>query len=112
VTIFHIAHASDWDAALAEGEYRTSTRGLGLDTVGFIHASSAAQVPGVAEAFYRDDPEALVVLEIAEDGLDVRWEDGGAGELFPHVYGPIPVGSVNATRSLWFEDDGGVVLDP
>jgi uncharacterized protein (DUF952 family) len=40
----------------------------------------------------------------------VRLEDGGGGELFPHVYGPIPVASVAAVHPAWFEDDGGFVI--
>jgi uncharacterized protein (DUF952 family) len=108
VTIFHIAHAADWDAALAAGEYRVSTRGLGLDEVGFIHASTAAQVAGVAGRFYRDDAEPLVVLVLDESLIDVpvRWEDGGTGELFPHLYGPIRPGFVTAIVPASFGADG------
>ena len=93
MTIFHIAHAIDWHDAEHTGEYRVSTRGRTLDEVGFIHASSEAQVVGVANAFYSDDPLTLIVLELDEArieaaGIQVLWEDV-AGELFPHVYGPI-----------------------
>lgn len=105
--IFHIAHVSDWEAALAVGEYRTSTRELGLDEVGFIHAASADQVVGVAHRFYRDDPEDLLLLELDEDGLDVRWEVGEQGELFPHLYNPISVADVVAVMPARFADDGG-----
>lgn len=31
----------------------------------------------------------------------------GEGELFPHVYGPIPAGSVTRVIPAWFEDDAG-----
>ncbi len=108
MTIFHIAHVADWDAALTTGEYRVSTRGLGLDEVGFIHASTAAQVAGVAERFYRDDPEPLVVLAL-DDALinvPVRWEDVGTGELFPHLYGPIRSSFVTAVVPASFAVDG------
>ncbi len=102
MVIFHIAHASEWEAARANGEYHTSTRGLSLEEVGFIHASSASQVAGVATSFFRDDPERLVVLEIDEQGLDVRWEDGGQGERFPHIYQALPPASVTAAVPCWF----------
>jgi uncharacterized protein (DUF952 family) len=104
MTILHIAHASDWVAAVESGEYRISTRDATLDEVGFIHASRGAQVKFVATFVYADDPEALVVLSIDETGLDVREEDGGAGELFPHVYGPIPVANVTAVSPARFDD--------
>jgi uncharacterized protein (DUF952 family) len=107
--IYHLARVEDWDAALAAGEYRTSTLGRTLEEVGFIHASSAEQLAATAERFYRDEPGALVVLEVEESGLDVRREDGGAGELFPHVYGPIPVASVVRVMPARFAEDGGFV---
>lgn len=107
MTIYHLARVADWDAAAASGEYRISTLDRTLDEVGFIHAAREDQISGVAERFYRDEPGDLVLLEIDEAGLDVREEDGGSGELFPHVYGPIPVASVTRTAAAWFEDDGG-----
>lgn len=94
MTIFHIAHAIDWHDAERSGEYRVSTRGRSLEQVGFIHCSTAEQVVATADAFYSDDPLLLIVLEldpaaIEAAGIPVRFEDSGAGELFPHVYGPL-----------------------
>ncbi|MFD4960441.1 DUF952 domain-containing protein [Microbacterium sp. NPDC058389] len=92
--ILHVAHRSDWERARRDGRYTVSTRGRDLDEVGFIHGSTAAQVSGVAERFYRDDPETLVVLVIGvdlvrADGTEVRFEDGGDGQEYPHIYGPV-----------------------
>src|SRR5690606_18189493 len=39
--IFHIARASAWRSALADGHYRQSTVDRTLDEEGFIHASGA-----------------------------------------------------------------------
>jgi uncharacterized protein (DUF952 family) len=104
MTILHIAHADDWAAAVAAGEYRHSTRGATIDEVGYIHASRGPQVRVVATFVYADDPEELAVLVIDEEGLDVRDEDGGEGELFPHVYEAIPVASVTEVRPARFVD--------
>jgi uncharacterized protein (DUF952 family) len=113
MTIFHIAHRADWDAALVTGEYRVSTRGLTLDQVGFIHASSADQLAGVAELFYRDDPESLVVLEIDDGALGdaVRWEDGGSGELFPHIYRALHPADVTANVPAKFDESGHFIVE-
>ena len=94
--IYHLALAEDWRAAKACGEYRLSTRGLSLEQVGFIHASGADQVEATFRRFYAD-AEAVLLLTIDPGCLDapLRWEaapDGG--ELFPHIYGPLPVGAV------------------
>ena len=95
--IHHLALAADWAAAQAAGEYRISTLGAGLDEVGFVHAAHADQVAGVAERFYADVTDDLVLLVIDPDRLDVPVVEevpDGAAEAFPHVYGPVPVGAV------------------
>jgi glutathione S-transferase len=96
----------EWQAARAEGIYRRSSRGLALEEVGFIHLSEAHQVPVTAARFYGDlgagevlllsiDPQRLVAA-----GLTVRHEPaappGGTpgAELFPHLYGPLPLEAV------------------
>ena len=97
MTIFHLALEQEWEAAQADGLYRRSTLDASLDEVGFIHCSDAHQVDGVAERHYAGVEEPLVLLEIdPERAGEVRWEDGGAGELFPHIYGPLPVAAVVA----------------
>jgi len=96
--IFHIALPDDWAAAFTFGEYAVSTRGMSLDEVGFIHCSTELQVEATANRFYGDLTE-LVLLTI--DPLlvpaDILWEPPvpGADELFPHIYGPLPIVAVN-----------------
>ena len=95
--LFHIALLGDWDAALADGEYRTSTRGVTLEQEGFIHCSYAHQVEATANRFYGDLDE-LVLLRVDATRLTSPVVDeppAPGAELFPHVYGPIPVGAVD-----------------
>lgn len=105
MTILHLALASDWVAAVAAGSYGVSTLGLALDEVGFIHCSTPEQVAGVAARFYADVTEPLLLLAIDADavraaGTAIVFEDGGGGELFPHIYGPIdPAWVREATRA-------------
>ena len=92
--ILHLTHRADWDAALATGSYLWSTRGRTYADVGFIHASSRVQLPAVAALAFADDDAELCVLiletgTIVAAGTEVRYEDGGNGELYPHIYGPI-----------------------
>jgi uncharacterized protein (DUF952 family) len=75
VTIYHIALQSVWALASEVGEYRVSTRGKTLDEQGFIHASDAHQVAGVANVVYRQD-DGLAVLPFT------RGPDGGF--MFPN----------------------------
>lgn len=109
--ILHLATVPDWEAAQAPGEYRVSTLGATIDEVGFIHASTPAQVHATAERFYADVTEPLVVLVLDEDalvaaGVPVVREDGGAGELFPHVYAALPVDLVVEARPASFDAEG------
>jgi uncharacterized protein (DUF952 family) len=107
--IYHIATAADWHRAQRDGEYATSTFGRTLAQEGFIHASSAAQVTDVANRFYRGVTEGLVVLVIDPARLHspVRYDPvPGAGERFPHIYGPLNVDAVLAARPFPPGPDG------
>ncbi len=94
-SIFHVTTADQWDAAVAAGEYRQSTLDRTLDEEGFIHCSTAEQVPGTLRRFYQGIDD-LVRLEIdpGRVGAEVRYE--GDPEAFPHIYGPLPVDAVVA----------------
>lgn len=98
--LLHIALPDDWATAQQSGEYRVSTRGRSLDDEGFIHCSYPHQLLGVAGRFYGDVDEVLLLhLDPNRLGAEVRVEPAveGGSELFPHVYGPIPVAAVTAT---------------
>lgn len=99
--IYHIAIPADWAAAFTFGEYAVSTRGMSLDEVGFIHCSTAEQTEATANRFYGDLQE-LVLLTIDPLAVDaeILWEPPvpGATELFPHIYGPLPIAAVNMHR--------------
>lgn len=94
--IYHLALAGDWASARATGEYRISTRGLSLEQVGFIHASYAHQIAATYQRFYADaGPLKLLMIDpqrLAALGLPLRAEAApDSGELFPHIYGALPV---------------------
>ena len=74
-----------------------STRGRTLEQEGFIHASTAAQVAPVANAFYSDHAGQLLLLALdpGRIGAEIRWEPvPGYADPFPHIYGPIPAAAV------------------
>jgi uncharacterized protein (DUF952 family) len=94
--LLHITERATWAAAASTGEYRMSARGVTLEEEGFIHCSLPHQLRGVAERFYADADD-LVVLVIDEDRLPVpvRYEapEPGADE-YPHIYGALPADAV------------------
>lgn len=98
--LYHLVERSTWDAALAAGEYPWSTRGVTLEQEGFVHCSTAAQVPGTSERFYADVAD-LLLLTIDESLLTspvVVEQINGAPEPFPHIYGPLDIAAVVDVR--------------
>jgi len=107
--IFHLAELSTWASAKASGDYSSSTRDQSLAEVGFIHCSFEQQLSATATRFYADaEPGRYVALVIDPSLLRARFvvEQAGNGELFPHIYGPLNVDAVVATRPLiWRESE-------
>jgi len=98
--IYHIATTVDWDRACRDGKYTTSTRGRTLAEEGFIHASTAGQVALVANAFYRDVPDLLLlVIDSALVGPEIRYEHvPGQASPYPRIYGPLNLEAVLEAR--------------
>ncbi|MFN9621505.1 MAG: DUF952 domain-containing protein [Cyanobacteriota bacterium] len=101
--LYHLAMEEDWQEALRQGVYSRSTRGMSLAEVGFIHACWSHQLEPTWRRFYGDGP-ALRLLSIdperlAAHAIPVREEPApGSGELFPHIYGALPIDAVRLAR--------------
>ncbi len=105
-TLFHLAVRDEWDSAAPGATYAPGAYAL----ESFVHCSYREQLAGVYQRYYagRDD---LVVLEIDRARLEqlvgaqlvVDEASTASGELFPHVYAPLPRAAVRALRELdWF----------
>lgn len=63
---------------------------------GYIHLSTATQLAGTLERHFRGE-RGLVLLRVATERLQagaLRWEAARDGQLFPHLYGGLPVSAV------------------
>ena len=111
--IFHLATARAWADSFATGEYRESTLGATLEQVGFIHCSYVNQLRGVADAFYQGrDDVVLLVIDPARVRAELKDEAAAeTGELFPHLYGALPVVAVVAAPSVGQLPDGRLDLE-
>ncbi|MEQ8439655.1 MAG: DUF952 domain-containing protein [Ilumatobacter fluminis] len=111
--IFHLALPTDWAPAEQSGTYPLSTRGLTFEQQGFVHCSFVDQMEGVANRFYADLDE-LVVLHLDRasiaDTLRIEPASDLVDEQFPHLYAPITTNAVTAT-TMW-RRDGEVWVDP
>lgn len=99
--IFHIATAVDADRLAADGVLLPPS----LETEGFVHCSTAAQVMATTERWFAPEAE-LVLLELDPERLesDVAWPEVYPGQRFPHLLGPLTAGSV-VRRHAWGPTD-------
>lgn len=96
-SLYHLALAGEWEEAVGRGgPYERSTVGRSLAEEGFVHCSFDHQVGVTAERFYAGHDDVVVLrIDPARVGSEVVVEDvGGAGERYPHLYGPLPLDAV------------------
>jgi uncharacterized protein (DUF952 family) len=89
--LLHIAARSDWEDAQRSGTYRVTS----LEKEGFIHTSMRAQVVEVANRLFRSRDDLFLLVLLPEKlGAPLLFETAENGQLYPHVYGSIPVSAV------------------
>jgi uncharacterized protein (DUF952 family) len=103
-TIYKIADAATW----REAERGGSFAGAPIDhRDGFIHFSSAAQVHETAARHFAGvDDLVLAAIDAAALGTALKWEPSRGGDLFPHLYGPLPMSAVRWVRPLRLDAQG------
>jgi|SRR5581483_5797969 len=78
---------------------------------GYIHLSCASQLAATLDRHFSGvHGLMLVAVDLSQLGDAVRWEPARGGELFPHIYGRLPVGAVVAVAAVEREADGTVRL--
>lgn len=101
MTIYKICDESAWRACEAHGELPWSKDDL---RDGFVHLSSAAQVPGTLARHFVGR-EGLWLLAVDEASLAaLRWEPSRDGQLFPHLYGPLPRAAIVRAAAITIAD--------
>lgn len=103
-TIYRLLAREAWLEAQRSGVFRGSAHD---QRDGFIHFSTGAQVRETAAKHYAGQTE-LLLLHVAVETLiaPLRWEVSRNGELFPHLYGELPVHSVRRVDTLRLGADG------
>ena len=102
--VYRIAEREDWLQCLRLGHFASAD----LKREGFIHCSEKHQVLRTAAKYYAGKTD-LVLLEIDETQIEqnLKREDlVGKGELFPHVYGAIPMAAILRHFALPTASDG------
>ena len=96
--IYHITTAAAWDKAQVEGAYTADS----LAIEGFIHCSTADQVAGVIDRYYKGQT-GLVKLTIDKSKVTsplIFELATSINEVFPHIHGPINLSAIVHTESV------------
>jgi uncharacterized protein (DUF952 family) len=102
--IYHICRDDEWRRAEAAGGHAGSAQDA---ADGFIHFSTAAQVAASAAKHRAGQPGlVLVAADPGRLGAALRWEPARGGQLFPHLYGALPLAAVVSVRALPLGPDG------
>jgi uncharacterized protein (DUF952 family) len=103
-TVYKIVAADLWQAAQDSGVFT----GAGIDlTDGFIHLSTAVQARRTAQLYFAgQDNLVLMAVDEASLGEALKYEPSRDGDLFPHLYGPLPLTTVLSVRPLPLGADG------
>jgi uncharacterized protein (DUF952 family) len=103
-TVYKIVAADLWRAAEDSGVFA----GAGIDlNDGFIHLSTGAQARRTAELYFAgQDNLVLVAADDASLGEALKYEPSRDGDLFPHLYGSLPLTAVLSVRPLPLGADG------
>jgi uncharacterized protein (DUF952 family) len=106
---YKIIDAAEWRAAVAEGRYD----GAPVDLAdGYIHMSAEAQLAETARRHFAGrDNLLLLTVDLTRFGDELIWEPSRGGDLFPHLYAPLPVAAVTASRALSVAADGAMAFE-
>lgn len=101
--VYHVCLVTEWRAARGASEYTMSSNGVTLAQQGFIHCCYVNQVRGVLQRFYTDVTDPMCLLQIDPTRVPaptIAENLEGGTELFPHIYGPIPIMAVTQVTML------------
>jgi uncharacterized protein (DUF952 family) len=107
-TVYKIVSADLWQAAEDSGVFT----GAGIDlSDGFIHLSTGAQARRTAQLYFTGHGNlVLVAVDGARLGEALKYEPSRDGDLFPHLYGPLPLAAVLSVRPLPVGGDGNHIF--
>jgi uncharacterized protein (DUF952 family) len=107
-TIYKISPRQAW----ADAEKTGIFTGAPVDIAdGYIHFSAAHQVRETAAKYFRNQPDLiLAAIDARALGEALKWEPSRGGDLFPHLYGPLPMSAVVSVIPLRLAPDGAPVI--
>lgn len=106
--VYKLCTAGEWAAAVASGRFEGSADDK---RDGYIHLSTAAQLPGTAGKYFRGIGDlVLVAVDTERLGRALWWEPSRGGDLFPHLYAALDTASACWVKPVALEADGTPIL--
>jgi len=93
-------------------EHEGTFAGAPIDLAdGYIHLSTHAQLTETVDKHFAGQTGLWVVaIDLEALGEVVTWEPSRGGQLFPHIYAPLPLSAVLAYGELTRDAAGAVLL--
>lgn len=89
VHIYKVVAAAQWRDAEAKGVFDGAPVDL---RDGYIHFSTAEQLEETLSKHFAGQSDLLIItFESDALGEALKWEPSRGGQLFPHLYAPLPV---------------------
>jgi len=96
--VYKIMSAAELQQMQRDGVFRGSPVDL---ADGFIHLSCGSQLAATLDKHFGGvEGLMLVAVDLSRLGDSVRWEPARGGELFPHIYGTLPVDAVVSVATV------------
>jgi hypothetical protein len=96
--VYKILRGPEMAELLATGRFAGSPSDV---ADGFVHLSSAAQVPGVLQRHFAGAADLwIAAVGTGALGEALRWEPSSGGQLYPHLYAPLEIAAVTAHGRL------------
>lgn len=106
--VYKVASVGAWRDAAARGSFTGSDDD---QRDGYIHLSAPHQLAGTLAKHFRGRSDLVLAAFASGDlGGDLRWEPSRGGELFPHLYAPLPVAAALWVQPLAARGDGSFDL--
>jgi uncharacterized protein (DUF952 family) len=104
--IYLLSSQAEYQQALEHGTLVRDS----LQSEGFIHASPRSQLNRIANKYYQDKVQPLILVVDKKLILPkVKWEPATGG-LYPHIYGPLNISAVTQSETISLADDGNFHL--
>ncbi|TWX50586.1 DUF952 domain-containing protein [Colwellia hornerae] len=104
--IYLLSSNAEYQQALSEGKLTRDS----LTSEGFIHATPKSQLNRLANKYYKDKEQPLILSVDKELVIpEIKWEPASGG-LYPHIYGPLNINAVTEVEKISLNEDGNFHL--